>query len=245
MLLPPRPRASSVPPAPKTVKRMAIRYLALTETITPPISPARAHTPDRQTETETQSSTNKPGRSRGRGKWRPPQKPTPGVGTRSKTRQAELVEAEATQAQASRAVWPPRPDTTKEIQQLTRGLILSDRTQDAHRELQRILPSHSVDKNHNIVRPPAAGIHTQHQHVFFIPPPRAGGGAQGASTPVSMATLGLIHRQDPSLAALLREDPASLAVHTTRQRVYAAMRLIHARLASIPPAMGGGHARSG
>ena len=133
MLLPPRPRASSVPLTPKTVKRMAIRYLPVTETITPPISPARAHAPDRQTETETQSSTNKPGRSRGHGKWRPPQKPTPGVGTRSKTRQAELDEAEATQAQASRAVWPPRPDTTKEIQQLTRGLILTDRTQDAHR----------------------------------------------------------------------------------------------------------------
>ena len=119
MLLPPRPRASSVPLTPKTVKRMAIRYLPVTQTITPPISPARAHAPDRQTETEAQSSTNKPGRSRGRGKWRPPQKPTPGVGTRRKTRQAELDDAEATQAQASRAVWPPRPATTKEIQQLT------------------------------------------------------------------------------------------------------------------------------
>ena len=40
---------------------------------------------------------------------------------------------------------------------------------------------------------------TQHQDVFFIPPPRVVGGAQGASTPVSTATLGLIHRQDPSL----------------------------------------------
>ena len=92
MLLPPRPRASSVPPTPKTVKRMAIRYLPVTETITPPISPARVHAPDRQMETEAQSPTNNPGRSRGRGKWRPPQKPTPGVGTRSKTRQAELDE---------------------------------------------------------------------------------------------------------------------------------------------------------
>ena len=158
---------------------------------------------------------------------RPPQKPAPGVGTRSKTRLAELELAEATQAQASRAEWPPKPDPTTVIQHMTRELRIRDTPMDTHRELQRILPSHSVDKNQNIVRPPAAGIHTQHQDVFFIPPPRAGGGAQGASTPVSTATLGLIHRQDPSLAALLREDPASLAVHSTRLRVYATMRLIH------------------
>ena len=124
------------------------------------------------------------------------------------------------QAQASRAEWPPKPDPTTVIQHMTRELIIRDTPMDTHRELQRILPSHSVDKNQNI-------IHTQHQDVFFIPPPRAGGGAQGASTPVSTATLGLIHRQDPSLAALLREDPASLAVHSTRLRVYATMRLIH------------------
>ena len=92
--------------------------------------------------------------------------------------------------------------------------------------MQRILPTHKVVQNQNVIRPPAAGIHTQQQDVFFIPPPRAGGGAQGASTPVSTATLGLIHRADPSLAAQLREEPASLAVHTTRLRVYSTMRLI-------------------
>ena len=226
VLLPPRPRASSVPPTPKTVKRMTIRYLPVTETITPPISPARAHAMDRQIDPDTPSPTHKPGRSRGRGKWRTPQKATPGVGTRSKTRQAELDEAEATQAQASRAMWPPRPDPTAEIKHLTRGLKLSDRPQDAHRELQRILPTHQVDLNQNVVRPPVAGIHTKHRDIFFIPPPRAGGGAQGASTPVSTATLGLIHRQDPSLTAQLRKDPASLTVHSTRLRVYFTMRLI-------------------
>ena len=47
-----------------------------------------------------------------------------------------------------------------------------------------------------------------------------------ASTPVSTVPLGLIHRVDPSLAAQLREDPASLAVHMTRIRVYSTMRLI-------------------
>ena len=49
----------------------------------------------------------------------------------------------------------------------------------------------------------------------------------GGLNPVSTATLGLIHRADPSLAAQLRKDPASLAVHTTRLRVYSTMRLIH------------------
>ena len=85
---------------------------------------------------------------------------------------------------------------------------------------------HKIDENQNEVRPPAAGIRTHQQDVFFIPPPRAGGGAVGASTPVSTATLGLIHRVDPSLAVQLREDPASLAVCTTRLRVYSTMRLI-------------------
>ena len=199
----------------------------MTETITPPISPARAQAIDRQMDPDTPPPTQKPGRSRGRGTWRAPQKVTPGVGTRSKTRQAELEQAEATQAQASRAEWPPRPDPTAEIQHMTRGLKITDRPLDAHRELQRILPTHQVDLNQNVIRPPAAGIHSQHQDVFFIPPPCAGGGAQGASTPVSTAMLGLIHRQDPSLAAQLREDPASLAVHSTRLRVYSTMCVIH------------------
>ena len=58
---------------------------------------------------------------------------------------------------------------------------------------------------------------TQHQDVFFIPPPRVVGGAKGTSAPVSMATLG-IHR--------LIHRPSSLASRTTRQRVYSTMRLI-------------------
>ena len=43
---------------------------------------------------------------------------------------------------------------------------------------------------------------------------------------MSTATLGLIHRVDPSLAVQLREDPASLTVRTTRLKLYATMRLI-------------------
>ena len=196
-------RSTSVPTTPKTVKRMAMRYMPVTETVTPPISHARASAMDPQMDPDTPPPTQKSGRSRGRCKWRAPQSANPGVGTRSKTRQAELNLAEATQAQASRAAWPPRSDHTAQIQRMTRELQITDRPQDAHREMQRILPIHKVDQNQNVIRPPAAGIHTQQQDVFFIPPLRAGGGALGASTPVSTATLGLIHRADPSLAAQL------------------------------------------
>ena len=197
-LQPPRPCASSVPPTPKPEKRMVLRYQPVTETVTPPILPARTHAVDRQIDPDTPSPIQKPGRSRGRGTWRAPQKTAPGVGTKSKTRQAELEQAEAMQAQASRARWPPRPDPTIEIQQMTHELRMGDVPMDAHKELPRILPT--VDRNQNLLQPPAAGLVTQHQDVYFIPPSRVVGGAQGASTPVITATLGLIHRHDPSLA---------------------------------------------
>ena len=221
---PPRPRASSVRPTPKPAKRMAICYQPVTETITPPISPARAHAVDRKLDQDTPSPIQKTGRSRGRGTWRVPQKIAPGVGTRSRTRQAELEQIEAKQAQAACAEWPPSPDPTMDIQRMTRELRLCDVPRDAHKELQRILPT--LDQNQNLLQPPAAGLMTQHQDVFFIPPPRVVGGAKGTSAPVSTATLGLIHRHDPSLAAQLREDPGSLASRSTRLRVYSTMRLI-------------------
>ena len=124
-------------------------------------------------------------------------------------------------------MWPEQPDRTLQIQRMTCDLQPRDRPQDTFREIQRTLPMYKIDENQNEVRPPAAGIHSQQQDVFFIPPPRAGGGAVGASPPMSTATLGLIHRVDPSLAVQLREDPASLAVCTMRLRVYSTMRLIH------------------
>ena len=144
---------------------------------------------------------------------------------RCRTRQVVIA---ATQPQASRAVWPEQLDRTIQIQRMTRDLQLRDRPKDTFREIQRTLPVYKIDENQNEVRPPAAGIHSQQQDVFFIPPPHAGGGAVGASTPVSTATLGMIHRVDPSLAVQLPEDPASLAVCTTRLRVYSTMRMIRA-----------------
>ena len=65
-------------------------------------------------------------------------------------------------------------------------------------------------------QPPAAGLMTRHQDTYYIPPPRAVGGARGNSAPVSTATLGLIQRQDPSLAAQLRKDPASMMTQATQ-----------------------------
>ena len=61
---------------------------------------------------------------------------------------------------------------------------------------------------------------------IFHSSPRVVGGARGISAPVRMATLGLIHRHDPSLAVQLREDPSSMASRSTRRRVYSTMRLI-------------------
>ena len=153
---------------------------------------------------ETPSPVQKPGRSRGHGTWRTQQKVAPGVGTRSRTRLAEIEKL----AQAAHAEWPPTPDTTENIQRLTRELRLCDVPRDAHKELQRVLPLVDEEEIRPSRQHPAAGLMTQHQDVYYIPPPRVVGGARGNSAPVSTATLGLIHRQDPSLAAQLREDPA-------------------------------------
>ena len=134
---------------------MAKRYMPVTETITTPRSPASATAMDTQADPDTPPPTQRPGRSRGHGKWRAPQSATPGVGTRSKTRQAELETAEATLAQASCAVWPEKPDRTQQIQHMTRDLHISDRPQDTFsdrpqdtfKEIQRTLPIHHIDEN--------------------------------------------------------------------------------------------------
>ena len=229
----PRPRAASAPPTSHPAKRMALNYTPVTEAITPPVTPPRAQAKviDTATETipETPSPIPKPGRSRGRGTWHAPQKIAPGVGTRSKTRAAELEKRDNAQAQAAHARWPPSPDATVGIQKLTRELHISDVPRNVHKELQRVLPSVEEEDIIQIPRqPPAAGLMTRHQDTYYIPPPRAVGGARGSSAPVSTATLGLIQRQDPSLAAQLREDPASMMTQATRHRVYSIMRLIRA-----------------
>ena len=229
----PRPRAASAPPTSHPAKRMALNYAPVTEAITPPVTPprAQANVIDTATETipETPSPIMKHGRSRGRGTWRAPQKIAPGVGTRSKTKAAEMEKRDNALAQAAHARWPPSPDATGGIQKLTRELHISDVPRNVHKELQRVLPPVEEEEVIQVPRqPPAAGLMTRHQDTYYIPPPRAVGGARGISASVSTATLGLIQRQDPSLAAQLREDPASMTTQATRRRVYSIMRLIRA-----------------
>ena len=205
-----------------TVSRMAKRYMPVTEEITPPISPAHI-----ETDPTTPSPVQRPGRGRGRSKCRAQSSETPSVGTRSRIRQAE---AAATQAQALRASWPEKPDKSLQITRMACDLRLQDPPEDRFRDTQRNLPTFQIDESQNEVRPPAAGIYSHHRDVYIIPPPRAGGGAVGASTPVSTVPLGLIHHVDPLLAIQLREDPASLAVRDMRLRVLSTMRLVRTGL---------------
>ena len=182
----------------------------------------RAHGPPRRPHHHTQQSA-------WLCTWRTPQNIAPRVGKRSKTRIAELERRDAAQAQAAHARWPPSPDVTEDIQELTRELKLCDVPRNVHKELQRVLPSVEEEEIIRTPRqPPAAGLMTRHQDTCYIPPPRAVGGARGNSAPVSTATLGLIQRQDPSLAGQLREDPALMMTQATRHKVYSTMRLIRA-----------------
>ena len=73
---------------------------------------------------------------------------------------------------AARAEWPPSPDPTRMIEKDFRELRLRDVPRDAHKELQKIvpdLPELDEDENRNLPKPPAAGLMTQHQDIFFIP----------------------------------------------------------------------------
>ena len=233
----PRPRASSAPPASHPAKCVALQYSPVTEEVTPPVTPPRAQdiTPGQDTNVvpDTPSPIAKHGRSRGRGTWRAPQKVTlaPGVGTRSMTRLRELQQREEEQAQAASARWPPSPDLSEDIQHLTREMHIRDVPMNTHTELERVYPSGEEDMEATSRQPPAAGLISRQQDTYFIPPPsRAVGGARGRSVPVSTATLGLIHRQDPALAALLREEPASLMTQRTRRKVYSTIRLLRSGL---------------
>ena len=181
---------------------------------------------------ETPSPTAKNGRSRGRGHWRAPQTatPAPGVGTRSQTRQREMQDREE-EAQVASARWPPSPDLSDDITHLAREMQIRDAPGGAHAALECVYPSGEEDTGARSRQPPAAGLISRQQDTYFIPPPsRAVGGARGRSVPVSTATLRLIHRQDPALAALLREEPQAMMSQRTRLRVYSTMRLIRTGL---------------
>ena len=223
----PRPRASSAPPSAHPAKRLAVQYLPTTEEITPPITPPRAEarTPEKASDIEVVPDTPppvmKPGRSRGRGTWRAQQKPAPRVGTRSMSRLKEIEQRELEEAQAASARWSASPDITNRIQNLTREMHITDTPVNTHAELERVFPQDEEDAETSSRQPQAAGLISRQQDTYFIPPPsRAVGGVRGRSISVSTATLGLIHRQDPTLATQLREDPASMMSQRTRRRVY-------------------------
>ena len=55
---------------------------------------------------------------------------------------------------------------TENIQKLTRELKLCDVPRDAHKELQRVLPSVEEEQIRTSRQPPAAGLMTQHQDVY-------------------------------------------------------------------------------
>ena len=147
------------------------------------------------------------------------------------TRLADMKQRKDEQAQDASARWPPSPDISEDIQHLTRELHIRDVPRNTHAELERVLPSGEEDTIVTSRQPPAAGLISRQQDTYFIPPPsRAVGGARGRSVPVSTATLGLIHRQDPALAAILREEPGSMMSQPTRRRVYSTIRLIRTGL---------------
>ena len=114
---------------------------------------------------------------------------------------------------------------------LSRRYDPPEREEAPRAELESALPSGEEDTSETLRQPPAVGLISRQQDTYFIPPPsRAVGGARGRSVPVSTATLGLIHRQDPALAALLREEPNSLMTQRTRRKVYSTIRLLRSGL---------------
>ena len=158
----------------------------MTEEITPPITPPRAQAKEIDTATETVPETpspiQKPGRSRAVAHGAHPRK-LPQEWVRSKTRLAELEKCEVAQAQAAHARWPPSPDITENIQELTRELKLCDVPRNVHIELQRVLPSVEEEMIRTPRQPPAAGLMTRHQDTYYIPPPRAVVVARGGTQP--------------------------------------------------------------
>ena len=155
----------------------------------------------------------------------------------------EMEQREVEEAQAASARWPAQPNVTTQIETMTRQMHISEVPMNTQDELERVFPSGEEDAGMRVFpsgeedagsssrQPPAAGLVSRQQDTYFIPPPsRAVGGARGRSVPVSTATLGLIHRQDPNLATQLRENPASMMQERTRRRVYSTIRLIRAGL---------------
>ena len=136
------------------------------------------------------------------------------------TRLAELQQREDEEALAASARWPPSPDLSTDIQHLTREMHISDVNRNTRAELESALPS-GEEYSFRYITPASSGWPNQQTAGYIF---------HSTSVPVSTATLGLIHRQDPALAALLREEPASLMTQRTRRKVYSTIRLLRSGL---------------
>ena len=212
---------------------MALNYLPVTEEITPPITPPRAQAMEIDTATETVPETPSPA-------------PKPGGvgavahGAHPRKLPQEWVRAAKRELLNSRDATPHRHRLPTLVgRHLT---MLRKRFRSSPESSSCVTSRETYTRNCNACflqlrkrklfghrgQSPAAGLMTRHQDTYYIPPPRAIGGARGNSAPVSTATLGLIQRQDPSLAAQLREDPASMMTQATRHKVYSTMCLIRA-----------------
>ena len=218
-LLAPRPRSTLVPPTPTTVKRIAKRYMPVTEDVTPPISPARVA----ETDPATPLPIYPPGKGRGRGKWRSQYIETTDVGARRNTKPAETP---ATHAQALRASWPDQSDQSLQITCLAHNLQLRNPTEDRFTDIQRTLTTYKIDENQNNVRLPAAGIHSHQQNVYFIPPPARRWWRRGGFSPSKHGTSGVDSSRSPitgdttprgpSLSGSTRHTPESTIHHAPR-----------------------------
>ena len=232
---------------PATPPRADIRTPPRADIRTPPREDIR--TPEKDIDIavvpDTPPAVTRTGRGRGRGKYRAQQQPAPRVGMRSSSRLQELEQREVEEARTASARWPAQPNVTSHIETMTgeedAGMrVFPSGEEDAGMRAfpsgeegagMRVFPSGEEDAGSSSRQPPAAGLVSRQQDTYFIPPPsRVVGGARGRSVPVSTATLGLIHRQDPNLAAQLRENPASMMQERTRRRVYSTIRLIRAGL---------------
>ena len=129
---------------------------------------------------------------------------------------------------------------------MTRELRLYDVHRDAHKELQKILPT--LDQNQNLLQPPAAGLMTQHQDVFFIPPPSRCWWREGDLGPSEYGNAGAHSSARPiSRGAAARGSRLpSIEIHKTTSVQHDALNMYwHVRPTGFPPTIGRSDASSG
>ena len=134
---------------------------------------------------------------------------------------------------------------------MIRELRLCDVPRDAHKELQQILPDlPDLDEhqNQNLPKPPAAGLMTQHQDVFFIPPPSRCWWREGDLGPTEYGNAGANSQTwSISRGAVARGSRLyDVTIHKSTCLQYDAPHSNwHVGPTGFPPTMGRGDASSG